>query len=95
MDADFAARLDDTMILPGNALAHVEVLQGESRGNVRDVLPDLDLRALQVEDNLGNLRGTLLNDNGKGTTVWTRAAARLEGCILILLGFTKSEAVEF
>lgn len=95
MDADVAACLDHAWVFSRDALADVEVLQGEGRTDVRYVLPDLDLRALQVDDNLGDLRGALLDDDCKGSAVRARAAARLEGCILILLRFAKSEAVEF
>ena len=95
MDADFAACLDHAWVFTRDALADVEVLQGKGGTDVRDILPDLDLRALQVDDNLGDLRGALLNHDCEGAAVRAGSAACLEGRVLILLGFAKSEAVEF
>lgn len=93
-DADLLAGANDTGVIAGNALHHVEIFQSEGGHDIMHLLPLLDLGLGQVDDHLCDFLCLTLDDDGKRATVRSGHLSLLERCVLGLPGLAQSDAVE-
>jgi len=84
IDAEILAGLNDTRVGASNALADVKILEGQSRADFRDVLPNLDLAVGDVGDNLGDLTIALFDDDGESATRRPGTSSGAESSIFCL-----------
>lgn len=93
-DTNLVTGANNTGILASNALHDIQILQGESRHGIVDLLVFLNLGLAQVDNDLGDLLSLADDDNGESPAIRGRDLASLERSIFGLAGLTQSDAVE-
>lgn len=94
-DTQILASANDTRVLAGNALHHIQILQSKSGHHILDLLDLLNLALGDVDNNLGDLVSLALNDNGESAAIRSRNLAGAEGLVFGLAGLPQCETVEF